>query len=291
MIDRRGMLVGAAALACGGSAGAARWTDGVALRATLAALERRSGGRLGVAVRDRATGDVFGYAADARFAMCSTFKVPLVAAILHRVDQGRERGDRAITVGRSDIVPHAPFCETRVGGRATVGELCEAAIVLSDNSAANLLLPIVGGPAGLTAFLRRTGDPATRLDRIEPALNSATPGDPRDTTTPAAMAASLDRLALGPVLTPVSRGMLTEWMAASRTGLGMLRAGVPQDWRVADKTGRGQTGTSAVIGVLWPPKRAPIVIASYLTQAKIEGAAADGVHRDVAQAVVAALRG
>jgi len=148
----------------------------------------------------------------------------------------------------------------------TLSEICEAAITLSDNTAGNLMLDAIGGPAGLTAFLRSIGDATTRLDRREPDLNTAVPGDPRDTTTPAAMAATVERLVLGSVLTEASRARLEAWMAADRVADGLLRAGLPKTWSIADKTGAGGNGARAIVAVARPPAGPAMTIAVHLAE-------------------------
>ncbi|PWU26062.1 class A beta-lactamase [Pseudomonas sp. RW407] len=229
-------------------------------------LERDSGGRLGVAVLDSGDGRRFGLREDERFPLCSTFKLLLAAAVLARVDRGEEQLARRIVYGRGDLVPYSPVSERHVGKPGlSVAELCEAAITLSDNGAANLLLASLGGPAGLTDWLRSTGDEVSRLDRNEPTLNEALPGDPRDTSTPRAMVATLQRLLLGDVLQPASRAQLDAWLAANKTGDKRIRAGLPPLWKVGDKTGTGERGTSNDVAILRPPGRAPILVAAYLT--------------------------
>jgi len=229
-------------------------------------LEAASGGRLGVAVIDTGTGARAGYRADERFPMCSTFKVLAAAAVLARVDAGKERLDRLVPYGSEDLVVYSPATKERVGAGMTLAELCAAAITLSDNTAGNLLLANIGGPAGFTAYMRSLGDEVTRLDRIEPALNEALPGDPRDTTSPAAMAASLQALALGTALSGNSRAQLVQWLLDNRTGDTRLRARLPAGWRVGDKTGSGDQGTANDVGIFWPPGGAPIIVSAYLTE-------------------------
>jgi len=259
-----------------GAARAERWR----------AIEASVGGRLGVAVLDTATGELAGRRLDERFPMCSTFKALAAALVLARVDAGQERLERRIVVARADLLEWAPVTSKRVGGAGmTVAELCEAAITVSDNTAANLLLASAGGPAGVTAFARRLGDDVTRLDRTEPTLNEGAPGDPRDTSTPRAMARTLRRLMLGDALSDRGRAQLVQWMSANTTGGQRLRAGVPFDWRVADKTGTGRLGTTNDVGVLWPPRRAPLVIVAYLTATGAPGAAREGALADVAHSV------
>jgi len=250
------------------------------------AIEARVGGRLGVAVLDTGTGALAGQRLDERFPMCSTFKTLAAALVLARVDAGQERLDRRIAVTRADLLEWAPVTSKHVGGSGmTVAELCEAAITVSDNTAANLLLASAGGPAGVTAFVRRLGDDVTRLDRTEPALNEGTPGDPRDTSTPRAMVRTLHRLMLEDALSDQGRAQLVRWMTANTTGGQRLRAGVPLDWRVADKTGTGRLGTTNDIGMLWPPRGAPLVIVTYLTATGAPGAAREGALADVARSV------
>lgn len=232
----------------------------------LARLERESGGRLGVAVIDTGTNAHAGWRSDERFPMCSTFKFLAAAAVLARVDAGQERLDRRIHVKASELVAYSPITKDHVDSRGmTVDELCEAAVVMSDNTAANLLLADLNGPAGVTAFSRSIGDGVTRLDRTEPELNEAAEGDPRDTTSPAAMAANLRTLLLEDRLSAPSRARLTGWLRASKTGARRLRAGLPAGWSVGDKTGSGGRGTTNDIGILWPTGRPPVVVAAYLT--------------------------
>ncbi len=262
---------------------------GPSLAAAIAAAETKSQGRLGVAVRDTGTGATFAYRGDERFPMCSTFKFLLAAMVLAEVDAGRERLDRTLPITKADLVDYSPMTGPLVGTEASVAALCEAAVTLSDNTAANVLLTAVGGPAGLTAFVRRSGDPVTRLDRNEPTLNEGTPGDPRDTTTPLAMLGDLDRLVLGRTLTPASRDQLTLWLVACRTGDTRLRAGLPKGWRAGDKTGTGPRGSINDIAVIWPPGRAPLLVTSYLTLSPLDAAAGNAIHAMVGQAVAAAV--
>ncbi|MCA1489681.1 class A beta-lactamase [Ensifer sp. NBAIM29] len=232
-------------------------------------LEKRTGGRLGVSVLDTRTNISFGHRETERFAMCSTFKALAAACALARVDRGEEALDRRIAFGRDVLLPHSPVTGKHVGGNGmTVSALCEAAITISDNAAANLLLESFGGPAGLTSWLRSIGDEATRLDRMEPELNEAAFGDPRDTTTPAAMLETLRKLAFGSVLSESSRQRLVGWMVANKTGGARLRAGLPRDWRIGDKTGTSMAGAVSDIGFAWPDGRGPILVAVYTGEAK-----------------------
>jgi beta-lactamase class A len=272
-----------------GSAGRAQ-TGLATLGATFARIEREVGGRLGVFVIDAASGETAGLHADDRFPMCSTFKLLAAAALLARVDSGAERLDRRITFRPEDLVVYSPVTKERTGPPGmSLAELCEAAVTLSDNTAANLILAAIGGPQWLTAYARSLGYTQTRLDRIEPHLNEAAPGDPRDTTTPAAMARNLRTLVNGPALSAASRAQLIAWLMASRTGADRLRAGLPKDWRVGDKTGAGSHGTANDVGVAWPPGRPPVFIAAYLTQSSAAPEMRSAAIAKVARAVAAAM--
>jgi beta-lactamase class A len=171
-----------------------------------------------------------------------------------------------------------------------LAELCEAAMVVSDNTAGNLLLANLGGPAGLTAFVRSLGDQTTRLDRIEPELNEALPGDPRDTTSPAAMLENIRRLVLGDALSPASRQQLTVWLLGNKTGDTRLRARLPNGWRVGDKTGIGERGTTNDVGLFWPPRRDPVIVAAYLTGSPASTEQRNGMIAAVGEAVAKTLR-
>jgi beta-lactamase class A len=190
-----------------------------------------------------------------------------------------------VSFTKNDLVPYSPETEKHVGGSMTVAELSKAALTLSDNTAANLLLASFGGPPAITAFARSLGDKVTRLDRNETSLNEGTPGDPRDTTTPNAMLGNLQRVLFGEVLKPSSRRQLTEWMLANTTGAAKFRIGLPRDWKVADKTGAGDHGSNNDIGVLWPPEGKPIFIASYLTETTISTDERNAIHAEIARAI------
>ena len=239
-----------------------------ALLRELAALERRHGGRLGVAILNSASAKLIAQRGDERFALCSTFKFLAAAFVLVRVDRGEESLNRRVTYSKNDLVTYSPTTEKHVESGLTIGEICEAAMVLSDNTAGNLLLDSFGGPAGLTSFMRSLGDTVTRLDRRETELNEARPGDPRDTTIPLAMLDMLHATVLGSVLSAPSRNQLIAWLVANKTGDKRLRAGIPQGWRVGDKTGGGSNGATNDIAVIWPPDRAPIIVAAYYAEAR-----------------------
>jgi len=218
-LSRRSFIIGSSLLlpAVGLAAGTALSAEND-INQQFAALEKRTGGRLGVSVLDTNTNVSFGHRQDERFAMCSTFKALAAAFVLARVDKGEEKLDRHIAVAKADLLSHSPIAEKHIADGMTVGELCDAAVTYSDNAAANILLASFGGPEGLTAWLRSIGDETTRLDRTEPALNEAKVGDPRDTTTPAAMMRTLERLLLEDVLSPSSRDQFSAWLVANTTG-------------------------------------------------------------------------
>lgn len=255
-------LLGATALVLRPQLAAAAGSDLAQVR--LAALQRRYGGRLGVAILDTGNGHRVAQRGDERFLMCSTFKVLAVAAVLARIDAGGERLDRRIVFGPDVLLDYAPVTRRHVGGTGmTVAALCEAAITLSDNTAANLLLASLGGPAAVTRFMRSLGDPVTRLDRTEPELNRGSPGDVRDTTTPNAMLDSLQRLLLGHALADASRARLIGWLRACTTGIDKLRAAIPGGWQAGDKTGSGAHGESNDVAIFWPLQRKPILVTAY----------------------------
>ncbi|MRV70272.1 class A beta-lactamase [Duganella sp. FT92W] len=231
----------------------------------LAALERSAGGRLGVAVLDTGSGKQVLHRAGERFAFCSTFKTMVAAAILARGTKEPDLLARRIHYTKADLVTYSPATEQHVADGMTVAALCEAAIQLSDNSAANLLMKILGGPQAVTAYARAIGDQEFRLDRWETELNTAIPGDARDTTTPAAMMQSVNRLLLGDALGAPQRKQLVDWMVGTVTGNERIRAGSPAGATVADKTGTGSYGVTNDIGVVWPKGKAPVVVVVYYT--------------------------
>jgi len=262
----------------------------------LAALEKKAGGRLGVFALNVANGTHISHRADERFGMCSTFKLPLAAAILRAVDQGRLRHDQFVPFTKKDLVAHSPITrEHLAAGGMTVTELAKAAQMESDNGAANLLLALLGGPAGFTAILRELGDAKTRLDRYEPHMNLLLNGDPRDTTTPAAMSQTIRTMLTGAWLAPASRELLISWMIATETGRKRLRAGFPTTWLAGDKTGtgmaRGMKDKYNDIAIAWPNAAsatatggAPIIVSAFY-----ETGVAHGKMRDEDQAVLASV--
>lgn len=275
VLPRRAVLAGGAAVVLGAAAPVSPF---------LALEKRLEGGRLGVfATNGRAT---LAHRADERFPMASTFKTLLAACVLARVDAGRERLDRMIAYGPGDMLSHAPVTEAHLkDGALSVEVLCKAIVEVSDNPAANLLLKTIGGPAGLTAWLRSIGDDVTRLDRFELELNEALPGDPRDTTTARAMVADYVRLFGGRVLSQASRRRLEDWLIGATTGLQRLRKDTPAGWRAGDKTGNGARGSSNDVAVFWPPKGPRIYVAAYMTGTSVPMDVRNAVHAEIGRIV------
>jgi len=296
MIARRQFLAfGGAALAgivaAPALARAAATAAPVPAAAGFAALETDSGGRLGVCLWNPASGARVGHRMDERFPMCSTFKFLLAAAVLHRAAQGRLSLDRRVPVRESDMLGNSPVTARHVGKDLAVRDLCRATLTTSDNAAANLLLPLVGEPAGLTAFLRVQGDAVTVAARYEPEANRFAPDDPRDTTSPAAMAGNLQRFVLGDALDEASRRQLADWLIDNQTGDARLRAGLPKGWRVGDKTGSNGRDTTNDIAVLWPERGgSPWVLASYLQGSTLDDDGRNGILRRAGELAAAHLR-
>ena len=276
-MDRAAFISGALSIAATASVPASPFTE----------LEERFGGRLGVAAINTRTGIHLSHRGVERFPMCSTFKVLAVATVLARVDRGQEHLNRQVHYKRSDLLSYAPVATKHVGrGTMTVEALCKAALIYSDNTAANLLVSSVGGPQKVTAFARSIGDEITRLDRTEPTLNTAIPGDFRDTTTPRAMLSTLHALLFGSALSPQSRGELDGWMTQCHTGENRIRAGVPHSWRVSDKTGSGDHATSNDIAAIFPPNNAPpIIVTAYYTESRASSELRDRVLAHVGRIV------
>jgi beta-lactamase class A len=283
--QRRAVLFGLAATVTSLSLRAAGSPPGDRLTKAndrLAAIEASEGGRLGVAVLDTGGGAGLAHRAGERFPMCSTFKLMASAAVLKRVDEGKERLDRVIAYGPGDLLDYAPVTKAHVAdGGMTLADICAAAIDWSDNTAANLILDAIGGPQAFTAFMRSLGDSTTRLDRNEPTLNTAIPGDERDTTTPLAIAGAMRTVLLGNVLSEASRGQLEAWLIGDKVGDKRLRAGLPPSWGIGDKTGSGDHGTANVIAIIRPPGRAPLLAAVYLTESDASMDARNAVHKEV----------
>jgi beta-lactamase class A len=248
-------------------------------------MEAELGGRIGVAAIDTRNGARLAHRGDERFAMCSTFKWMLAAAVLAHHDHSGEILEGHLPYGPKDLLAHSPVTQRHVAeGSLPIVELCKAAVETSDNTAANTLLKFVGGPSALTRYLRTIGDHTTRLDRVELSLNTNIPGDPRDTTTPNAMIATMQTILVGNALSAASREMLLSWLKNCQTGLQRLRAGLPPMWTAGDKTGTGEHGAVNDNAIIWPPQRPPILIAAYLSDSH-----ASPETLDAAQARIGAI--
>lgn len=293
MISRRGLLIGGAAVTTVALAGCSeKVTQALGFAQRMIEIQKRHGGRVGVSALTgvasasaEANGSLSIQSTE-RFAMCSTFKWVLAAAILQQVDQGRLRLDAAIKYGKKDLLDYAPTTTANVAkGQMTIGDLCAAAVSLSDNTAANLLLPLIGGPAGLTGFVRGLGDTVTRFDRTEPSLNTNIDGDEKDTTTPEAMSTLLRTVFTGAVLKPESLKRLKDWMVATSTGNARIRAGVPKNAVVADKTGTGANNATNDVGVVWLPNKPPVFLSIYTSGGTLDADGRNSVIADVTKLV------
>lgn len=241
--------------------------DDAALAAAVKQEEQALNARIGVAAIDVATGKQVSYRGDERFPLNSTHKALSCGALLSEVDKGRLALTSSTSFSKNRLVEYSPVTGKFVEPASiTWRELCSAAVSLSDNTAANLVVERVGGPAAVTRFLRTAGDNVTRLDRDEPELNSAIPGDKRDTTTPVAVIQTLEKLALGDVLKPASRRQLIQWMRDDKVADALLRSTLPAGWTIADKTGAGENGSRSIIAIAWPLTGKPIIVAIYITE-------------------------
>jgi beta-lactamase class A len=279
--SRRVFLAGGTALLAA-SALRAEESDAVAT------IEAALGRRLGVYALDTRSDRELAHRADERFAMCSTFKATLAAAVLGRIERGAIDGDEALRFDRARLLPTSPVT-ARTGGSIGVLAACEAVVSHSDNTAANLLLETIGGPPVLTDYFRTLGDEVSRLDRYEPELNEHVAGDPRDTTTPRAMAGTLRQLLLGQALGAASRDRLTGWMINEQNGKARVRAGLPSGWRVANKPGTNLDGATNDIAVAWPPGAAPLVLAVFVDAPRADAAARQRAIAQVAGVVATAF--
>lgn len=291
MLNRRQLVLGSAAALMAGCAGLYSARDR-SFEDRVVELSQRVGGRIGVYALNTQSNRSVGSDEDSRYAMASTFKWLLAAAVLAQVEREVLTFDQQVAVTQDDMVSYAPITSKRVEkGVITVEELCSAVVVMSDNPAANLLLDLIGGPAGLTGWLRTVGDDVTRLDRKELELNSNHPNDPRDTTTPRAMVATMQRILLGDVLTAPYRQRLIDWMVESPTGSRRIRAGLPQDWRAGDKTGTGMNGAVNNVAILWSPGGVPILTAIYMSASTQPTPTLEAAHAEIAGWIVSQLGG
>ncbi|AWH87471.1 class A beta-lactamase [Limnobaculum parvum] len=241
-------------------------SETLTIQHNLADLEKSTGGRLGVVLINTADNSRIAYRGDERFPMCSTSKMMVVSGVLKQSEVQKDLLNKQVDIRESDLVNYNPITEKRLNTKMSLAELSAATLQYSDNAAMNKLIAQLGGTKKATAFARSIGDTAFRLDRTEPTLNTAIPGDKRDTTTPLAMAASLQKLTLGDALAAPQRAQLVEWLKGNTTGAASIRAGLPAEWVVGDKTGSGSYGTTNDIAVIWPKDKAPLILVTYFTQ-------------------------
>ena len=285
MLTRRTAL--ASGLALGACSHRREPTNAERIEGLLRVLEAEVGGRIGVAALDTSTGARISYRGERRFAMCSSFKWLLAAVALQRLNS-----DETLPIAQSDMIFNSPITGEHVGGAMSVEALCEATVVTSDNTAANLLLRRLGGPQRFRAYLMNYVDTVTRIDRYEPELNENAPGDRRDTTTPDAMVRVMNRLLVeGDGLRRENRERLLGWMVACRTGLDRLRGGFPPDWRAGDKTGTsdGERNATNDVAIAWPPsKSGPILVACFMSNSVVGLPARKAAHARVGRMIAAA---
>lgn len=273
VITRRQALVGAAALAVGWfSVGRAAAAPADSVAQQLAKLETDHDALIGLQAVDLTSGRSLDNRADDMFAMCSTFKAYAAGRVLAQVGAGDLSLDQLLFVDPAHVVANSPVTGPRAGTSLPLAQLCQAALQHSDNTAANLLLTTIGGPPAITAFARSIGDDRTRLDRWETELNTAMPGDPRDTSTPAALAVGFRALLTGDVLPPAQRQQLTDWMLGNQTS--SMRSGLPAGWTSADKTGSGDYGTSNDVGIAFGPNGQRVLLAIMVRSRSADAGAA-----------------
>ena len=263
--------------------------DKVELTRQIQSLENQLKARMGAVVLSADGDTLWQYQTDQRFALTSTFKTLLCAQLLNTPGAA----DKAVTMANDDLVSYAPVMEKRIGDTVTGAELCAITLASSDNSAANLLLKLLGGPDQLTAFLRQQGDNITRLDRMETELNSAIPGDLRDTTTPNAMARTLQHLLLGQGLSKPAQQQLRQWMINNQVADGLLRSVLPDGWGIADRSGAGGNGARAITALVWPEEQAakPWIIAIFIAETDAEFAERNQAIADLGQHIFKQLQG
>lgn len=265
--------------------------DGSPLTQAIQLEEARLAARIGAAVIDLKNGSTWHHRGDERFPLNSTHKVFSCAALLHQVDQSRLSLNHTVQVAAASLVTYSPIVEKRVARQQALSlqEACAAAVSVSDNTAANLVVQALGGPSAVTAYMRTLGDDITRLDRLEPELNTVSPGDVRDTTTPNASVRSLHQVMLGKVLREPSQALLTDWMKQDSVANDLLRSVLPPSWEIADKSGAGDQGSRSIIAVIWPSSRPPLVVGFFVTQTTASMAERNAAIARMGQALVTVI--
>lgn len=256
------------------------------LQAFLKQEETRLPGKIGMSIVNANGQPIFGYRQSERFPLTSTFKVLACAALLDRLHKTSGSLDETVTIKPDELLSYSPITKNYVApATITLHTLCSAAVSYSDNTAGNSILTYLGGPDAITRFMRESGDDVTRLDRTEPTLNEATPGDARDTSTPERMASGLHTLLTTPRLTAPHREMLEKWMRDDKVADNLLRAALPEGWAIADKTGAGGYGSRAIIAAVYPKGAQPVYMAIYITQTDAEMRVSDGVIKRIGERV------
>ncbi len=259
------------------------------LAATIEQIEQDLDARVGLVIRDSGSDWSVSHRADELFLMASTFKTMLCGAVLNRVDAGEIDLAEPIAIKAEDILDYAPVTEAMVGKTMSVGDLCKAALDMSDNTATNLLIDRIGGPQSVTDFLRAIDDPISRVDRREPELNTFSAGDPRDTTSPAAMVSTMEALLTGDALAPQSREQLTDWMSAGGVTGALIRASTPVGWQVADRSGSADSNRN-IVAMVTAPDRKPYFIAIFLSDAEADFEARNAAAIALSAAVMQVVR-
>lgn len=259
------------------------------LEQTITAVEKQLDGRVGIVLRQVGHDELWSWRSDERFVMASTFKAPLCGAVLAAADQGQLRLEQDIEVKPSDLVPYAPVTEQHLNAPMAIADLCMATIDMSDNTAANLLIKALGGPEAVTQFFRSLGDNDSRLDRYEPELNLADEGDLRDTTTPLAMAQTLETLLFTDHLSDHSRALLGDWMSKGGVTATLLRDKLPDGWTVYDKSGGGNNSRN-LIAVATSPSEIPWVISIYMADMEHDFATRNNALQSIAAAVAEVIK-
>ncbi|UWR50069.1 class A beta-lactamase [Phaeobacter inhibens] len=260
------------------------------LAETIRNWEQALDARLGVLLVHPATGWEIAHNADDRFPLNSTFKPLLCAAILSQVDRGTEDLTAQVEIRRKDLVSHSPVTERYIGTTRSLAQLCDAAITRSDNTAANLLLERIGGPEGFTEYMQTSGDLITRLDRWETDLNSATPGDPRDTASPRSVLSTLHAALSGTMLSGSSSAQLADWMQRDQLADDLIRAHLPEGWTIGDKTGAGGHGSRGIIAFLRDPQGHEYLAAIYITETNADFSRRNQAISDIGRAMIAEIR-
>ena len=251
----------------------------------IAEQELKTGARIGVSIYDLAANDLWNYKGNQRFPLMSTFKALACAKLLSDIEKGIQSFDTSTTITKESLVTWSPITEKQIGMKMTLKQACSATMLMSDNTAANIVLKGIKGPEALTQFMRGIGDDVTRLDRIEPDLNEAIDGDKRDTTTPNAMVKSLHTLLFSDELSQTSKDQLKQWMMDNKVTGSLLRSVLPKHWSIADRSGAGGFGSRAITAVVWSDKRTPLIISIYLTQTDVSFAQRNKAIADIGKEI------